>query len=352
MPDEHDNDTDQPVEDEATEETAARVPEPPEKQPRVTIGPDDEDEPEDGEIDAVAKPETTASRDRPAARTGPEGSASGTIEASGSSRSRPSFDEDERTPRPRHWGLPTWGWVLIIGTAVSALLLVLDLSNRNRYLMVCKAKKVELHKGRSFPWPFGHAAMGGPEFKPVPIPAEADCRTRVFHSQEEAELAFLDFILAQVREALANPGTADLSKARVKIRQALLLTRVHRSRRKEAQKMLAELAYRSGRAGLARAENELRKALARFQEAQKLDADKFEDLEDWITHLEELLRTVSPSPGSSVTRPTLLPGGSLPPMTRPPLPGLPGSTRPPSSAPALPASPDAGAPASGGGILM
>lgn len=290
---------------------------------------------------------------QPPART-----AAGTIDAGRRDPERRGslYADDERTPTeaapsPRHWGLPTWGWVILVGTALSALLLVLDLRNRDRYLLVCKAKKVELHKGRTFPWPFGHEVIGGPEYRPIEIPAEADCRDRVFHSQEEAELAFLDYLLAQVRDALANPGTADLGKARSKVRQALVISRTHRSRRKEAQKMLAELSYRAGRAGLDRAENELRKSLAYFQEAQKLNADKFEDLDDWISHLEELLRNVSPSPGSAITRPALPPGfgSGTPPASRPPLPGLsPLPAQPPASAPS---SPDAGPP-QGGGILM
>lgn len=313
------------------------------------------DEKPAGAATEPAKEQEAAPRPaQPPART-----ASGTIGGHGQTDDRERrgslYSDDDRTPTeaapsPKHWGLPTWGWVILIGTALSALLLVLDLRNRDRYLLVCKPKAVELHKGRTFPWPFGHEMIGGPEYRPIEIPAEADCRDRVFHSQEEAELAFLDYLLAQARDALANPGTADLTKARTKVRQALLISRTHRSRRKEAQKMLAELAYRAGRAGLDRAENELRKALGYFQEAQKLNADKFEDLDDWISHLEDLLRNVSPSPGTAITRPALPPGfGGTPPVSRPPLPGLsPLPTQPPASAPS---SPDAGQ-SQGGGILM
>ena len=267
-------------------------------------------------------------------------------------------DFDDKTDpghRRRYWGLLGWGWVLVVVVGIAVLLLVFDIRNRDRFLMVCKANAVELHRGRTFPWPFGHEAVGGPEFQPVEIPSEADCRTRVFDSQEEGELGFLDFIMSQVQTALANPGTADLERARRHVLQALLLARTHRTRRKDAEKMLAELAYREGRAGLARVENELRTALARFQEAQRLDGERFEDLDDWIAHLEQLLRTVSPSPGSTAPG-FAAPGFTLPaPGTastlRNPVPGLPLPTLPPASAPVITA-PDAGSPQSGGGILM
>jgi hypothetical protein len=264
----------------------------------------------------------------------------------------PGEDTDPGPRRRRFWGLPGWGWLVVIGTGMGVMLLTCDLRNRNRYLMVCSAHKVSLKKGRTLPLPFGEETIGGAEFKPVTIPSEADCRTRIYHSQEEAELGFLDFVLEQVRTALDNPGTADLGKARQQVEQALLLTRRHRKRRKEAQRMFAELAYREGRSGLARVENELRKALALFQKAQKVDGERWEDLDDWITHLEELLRTVSPSPGSPFPRGTMpLPssGRHFPLRRTLPLPkGL--GPLPPASAPAI--TPDAGMPPTGGGILM
>jgi hypothetical protein len=265
----------------------------------------------------------------------------------------PVASEDLLAPAHRFLGLPIWGW-LLAGVAVLGLLFLLaDLRNRNRFTIVCNAHKVELHQGRRFPWPFGLEPIGGPEYAPVAIPAEADCRKRSFGSEEEAAKAFLDLILAQVRGALANPGASNLKQARAQLAQAMLLTRTYRARRKEAKGMLADLSYREGRASLARAENELRIALARFQEAQKLESSRFEDLDDWISHLESLLRTISPSPfsggGGVLSTPPPAAGSRLPPSSQPRLPPPPaGDDRnrlpPPPS--------DAGPPTTGGGILM
>ena len=259
----------------------------------------------------------------------------------------------------RYLGLPIYGWLLVAAVLIGALFLFLDLRKRNKYKMVCSADKVELHKGRTLPWPFGYESLGGPEFKPVQIPAESDCRGRTYHSREEAESGFLDFILSQARTALSNPGTVSLKDARTQVLQALLLTRTHRTRRKETQKMLAELAYREGRTGLARVENEIRTALARFQEAQKLDGDRFDDLDDWIEHLEGLLRTVAPSPssGGPMTSPALprRSHGASPRPLYPPGVSSPKGALPKSTAPlpgAAPPESDAGPPESGGGILM
>lgn len=272
------------------------------------------------------------------------------------------FESDKTPPLTkgrRYLGLPGWGWLLVVVAGLGALLLMMDMRNRDRYLMICKPDRVELHQGRTFPWPFGHVAMGGPQFKPVLIPAEADCRDRVFQSREEAELGYLSFILGRVRNALSNPGTSDLKEARQQLLQAMLLSRTHRARRKAARKMLAELAYRDGRAGLARVENELRTALSRFQEAQKLDGNRYEDLDDWISHLENLLRTIAPSPTPSTPRPFPFPlptpQGPSTPAPPPGSPGLPGMPQMPTldGGPSPhPRASDGGPSRSTGGILM
>jgi len=306
----------------------------------------------------ASEPTTSSSR-KPAGKKPPKSSSGrDTYAASGYAADIDTDPGIEAHRAQRYLGLPIYGWMLVVVVLIGALFLFLDLRKRNKYKMVCKANKVELHKGRTLPWPVGYESLGGPEFKPVQIPAESDCRDRTYHSQEEAEAGFLDFILAQARLALANPGTVSLKEARTQVLQAMLLTRTHRTRRKETQKMLAELAYREGRTGLARVENEIRTALARFQEAQKLDGDRFEDLDDWVDHLEGLLRTVAPSPTSggpmltpSMRRPHGAPPRTLyPPGVSSPKRPLPKGTEPLPGA--LPPESDAGPPESGGGILM
>lgn len=267
-------------------------------------------------------------------------------------------------PAGRRWlGLPAWGWVVGLVSLLAALFVVSDIRNQSRFVLVCQGNKVELQQGRRFPWPFGLEPLGGPEYKPIAISAEADCRNRTFETESDAARGFLDTLVGQVRSALANPGTANLRDARQQLIQAMMLTRSYRDRRKEAQELLAELSYREGRASLARAENELRLALSRFQEAQKQEGSRFEDLDQWIGQIEEILRVISPSPFSSPTLPAL-PHGPLPSLTpksgspqptsrpagsAPPVPPPPGAPRPDAGPP--PAGGDAALP-SGSGILM
>lgn len=316
--------------------------------PKVTLDPSlaaelaEADQPAPTTSAPAAPPSPTISTTSPAAPS---------AEHPAGARARP-------TSGRRFLGLPWWGWLLALMASLVVIFLVADLRNRNRYVIVCEARRVELQQGRRLPFPFGLESVGGPEYKPVTVASDTDCRQQAFGSEEDAARALLELLLGQVRAALSNPAGSNLKEARQQLQQALLLTALQRGRRKEAESMLAELSYREGRAGLARAENELRLALSRFQEAQKLDGRRFEDLEEWITHLEEMLRSIAPSPFSSPPRLGPAPGlgagaASQPRPARPPAsrPSS-GSTPPaPPAAPSAPA-PDAGPPPSGSGILM
>lgn len=194
------------------------------------------------------------------------------------------------------FGVPIWVWILVACSLFGGMLLVMDLRNRDRFLMVCRDNSMELHRGRRFPWPLGHEVMGGAAYQPVALPAQADCRSRVFASQPEATRGFLEFVMTRVRTELEVEQGADLKQARRHTLQALVLSRGHGEIRAEANRLLAEVDYREGRNSLARVESELRTALSRFKEAKKLDGARHKDLAQWITHLELLLASIAPTP--------------------------------------------------------
>lgn len=224
----------------------------------------------------------------------------------GEFRPRSEDPEPERGKQRGFLGVPLWVWILVLCSLVCGLLLALDLRNRDRFLLVCNGDSVELHQGRRFPWPVGHEVMGGAAYQPVAVPAQADCRGRVFASESEATRAFMDFLLSRVRADLEKEQGADLKQARRHTLQALMLSRGNEKVRAGANRLLAEVDYREGRNSLDRVETELRTALSRFEEAQKLDGARHKDLDQWITHLEMLLASIAPKPGPI---PFLLKGG-------------------------------------------
>lgn len=246
----------------------------------------------------------------------------------------------------RYFKIPVWGWLLVSLAGLGVAMVVMDLRNQERYLMVCRQSAMEIHRGKRLPWPFGHERVGGAAFRPVSIPAGTDCRPQVFNSQSEAQAGLLDYLVVQVKAALSRPGVKALRETRWQVIQAGLLTQALRARSNEVKSLRAELAYRQGRNGMARVEDELRAALSRFREARMLDSSRFKDMGEWITHLEELLQSVSPSPRKKEATPEAPSLSDLAP-TVPKKPDA-GAPKPKPA----PASPDAGQPEEATGTLM
>ena len=304
----------------------------------------------------ASTPKTEATS--PAAGGETEASPRGAAKDPAGARRRITEETPRAKPGRKLLGLPYWGWPLLLILAIAVLLIVFDARNRGRYRLLCQDDHLEVQRGRRLMWPFGYEPMGG-LYRRIVVPADADCQTQVFRSRAEVESAFLDFILTQARRSLGSSGSTKLKKVREQVLQAMRITREdpHRSRRAEAERLLADVAYRQGRAGLTRVENELRTAIGHLQEAQKRAGDRYDDLDDWIEHLESLLKTVAPAPGGSPgmkKSPSTFPSVPRPRIGSSPRPPRPSDLAPPPPTPKSPApveSPDAGPPSSGG-ILM
>lgn len=240
--------------------------------------------------------------------------------------------------------LPLWALLASLFVALGALVLFLDLRNRDRFLIVCGEGTLELHRGRRFPLPVGHERIGGEAYRPVRVPSGTDCRPQVFDDLAEAEKGFLAFLVERAKASLDRPESADLEEVRSLVMQARLLGR-EPSQRPVLDALLAEAGYREGRARMARAEHELRSAIARFQEARTYGGQRFGDLSPWIRHLEAVLHSVRPSPPPLPVSPSA-PGPTPPSLPARPLPSepaqVPGSTASPASPP--PGSLDRGLP--------
>jgi len=237
--------------------------------------------------------------------------------------------------------------LLVAVAGLGVAMVVMDLRNQDRYLMVCRQSAMEIHRGKRLPWPFGHEREGGAAFRPVTIPAGTDCRPQVFNGRTAAQKGLRDYLLFQIRAALSRPGIKNLGEARRQAQQAMLLATALRKGTSEVKAVQAELAYRQGRNGLARVEDELRTALNRFREAKKLDDKRFKDMKEWIDHLEELLKSISPSPRKKAPPPKPPSLSDLAPVT----PKKP-DAGPPKPKPAPVLSPDAGPPEEATGTLM
>jgi hypothetical protein len=104
----------------------------------------------------------------------------------------PQDDDLADLPEPPRFRRPPW-WVLVGGLV---LLLIVSSAlygefNTERYFLVCSGSRVEAHRGRGFPWPFGHQPMLGSQYRPVALGGDAQCQTQEVDSEAELRHALL-----------------------------------------------------------------------------------------------------------------------------------------------------------------
>ena len=149
----------------------------------------------------------------------------------------------------------------ILAGLLVATLVFLGRANAQRYLFACSTDRASAEQGRSFP-PWGSRSLTGPEWKPIPLPPNAECRPR--ETDDVAELGgwYLDALVERASAILsahdladtlahpasgsganAPPGPLDIADA--ELQQALLLARApeRRDQRKEVDRLLGDVAY-------------------------------------------------------------------------------------------------------------
>jgi hypothetical protein len=96
------------------------------------------------------------------------------------------------------------------GGLVIATLAFLGSANSSRYLITCASSKVTAEQGRGFP-PWGTRAMTGPEWKPITLPSNAECKPR--ETDDEAQLAgwYLDMLIDRASSTLTAKNPLELA---------------------------------------------------------------------------------------------------------------------------------------------
>jgi hypothetical protein len=260
-----------------------------------------------------------------------------------------------RTGEPasrRRFRVPLWAVIIGFLILIVTTLLVFDLRNQDRYRLLCDEGKLHAQQANRFPWPFGFETLGG-ALRPISVHKHQNCTTQYFHGRGELELAFMQLLVDQVERALQSRAAQNLGMVRSQLLQARQLAQrpAHTGQKKRVKALLADLSYRQGRARLATVETSLREALALLHEAQKLGGDRYDDLSDWILHLQQVIRSLSPTPKTAM--PTL----PMPTLPTPAMPNRKGARPVLPQSPVKTVSPDAGVPDAaeqghGGGILM
>ncbi len=263
---------------------------------------------------------------------------------------------------------PPW-WAVLLGLLLLTVVVFVFLGeyNSERYFIVCKGSKAEAHQGRGFPWPFGHRALQGPQYRAVPLSADTQCEPQELASEEELQQSLLLLVMTEVERRQHADKLKDLQRARRLVTQGLSLARRDKKRRKRLQVLRGILDLREGQLRLADVARELERTRRVFLRARKrARAAKGKPKEvaavqtaiDLVDHLLARIKAGSAPPRPRPPTPVFIP----PPRVEPPSVSTPDATdggvvaprTPPRPAerptPAIPSAPDAGV--TGGGILL
>lgn len=278
-----------------------------------------------------------------------------------------SEDDLADLPEPPRFRRPPW-WVLLGG-----LILVLIVSsalygefNTERYFLVCSGSRAEAHRGRGFPWPFGHQAMVGAQYRAVPLGGDAQCQTQELDSEAELRHGLLKLVLVEAERLSHRTRSADLARARRMINQGALLAKNYKKERARLAALRATLDFQQARVVMRELETTLDEARRLFTKAKGQSKQHATEAAAWIRLLDRMLdqlrRRIAGDPvpprrvGEAPTPTPARPAGMTPSGPRPTVSGAPtpdpmksDPTAPPRRATPQPP-PDAGVP--GGGILL
>ncbi|MBI5479139.1 MAG: hypothetical protein HY906_09795, partial [Deltaproteobacteria bacterium] len=198
------------------------------------------------------------------------------------------IEADERPPSK--WRR-RFVYLLILG--VTALVVwILSVRNHDRFYLVCLPDRIEPQRGSQWPW--GRDPLGGEVHAAIKVPAEVDCRERLFAGQEALDQALADLLMARI-EADVKAGNPKLDEVAARVTQAQLLTRGRPEPRARLQVLAADLSYLRGRQGVEQAAATLKAAIGHLKEAKLRGAATARDADLWIEHLERLIpRLASP----------------------------------------------------------
>jgi hypothetical protein len=237
---------------------------------------------------------------------------------------------------------------IIFGLTVATFAL-LGRANATRYLITCSSDKIVAEQGRIFP-PWGSRPLAGDEWKPIVIPANAECKPRETDDQDELAKWYLAELVDQASTLLTAHEVTKVDIAAEQLNQALLLARTpeRREQRKDIERLLGDVEYWRASAKLRDAATALADAAKQFDAAAQQRPRHVSDASAWASYIRKLVDELHVGPGG--TAPSITPTPTQ--SERPPSPpgaALPveggGSNEPPPIQ-----SPDAGVPS--GGVLL
>ncbi|HEX5063245.1 MAG TPA: hypothetical protein VFV99_27905 [Kofleriaceae bacterium] len=193
----------------------------------------------------------------------------------------------------------------VVGLGIAALVLLGRVSSA-RYVIACSTTQVTAEQGRSFP-PWGSRPLTGPEWKPIALPANAECKPRETDDIGELGRWYLDVLVDRASTTLTARDLLDsiqpnkpnpLDFAAEQLNQALLLSRSpdRRDQRKEVERLLGDVQYWRASVRLRDASAALVDASRQFDAAAAQRPRHVTDAAEWATFLRRLAEELRAGP--------------------------------------------------------
>ncbi len=247
---------------------------------------------------------------------------------------------------------------LVVGGGIAAMV-ILGKVNSERYLITCKADRVVVEQGRTFP-PWGETSLDGAEWKALKIPPEAPCNP--YETEDKAELAahYFQVLRDHATTLLTAREVTKIDDAEAQLKQALLVARSLRveddriDARDEIERLLGDVVYWRASAKLRSASDALVEAAKQFDLAASQRPRHVTDAAAWALYVRKLVEQLRAGPAGAAqsTFPPLPPGErplAPPGVALPVEPGA-GSTSGSAAEPVTAPPADAGLPT--GGVLL
>lgn len=258
--------------------------------------------------------------------------------------------EPEEPPPPSNRKVMTIAAIAIFLGLLTLTLILLGHANAKRYLITCKTDQVRAEQGRAFP-PWGSQLMPGNEYKPIALPANAECKPQETEDLAELDHWYLDLLVERASTTLTAPVLdapgKPLDVAEGQLNQALLLSRApeRRDQRKEVERLLGDVQYWRASLRLRDASAALSDASKQFEAAAAQRPRHVSDAGAWAGFLKRVIDELHAGPNGVApvtTAPTAIAPTGAPAGTALPV-------EPPPEAP-VESKPDAGVPT--GGVLL
>ncbi len=214
--------------------------------------------------------------------------------------------DDDGLPKPARRRTIVVSAIAIIGGLGIAALVFLGRANAQRYLITCSTDHVSAEQGRAFP-PWGSRALAGAEYKPIALPAAAECTPRETDDAGELERWYLELLMDRASTTLTARNLLDTMQAKPnpldvaadQLNQALLLSRspARRDQRKDVERLLGDVQYWRASLRLREAAAALADASRQFEAAAAQRPRHVTDAGEWATFLHKLVDDLRAGPG-------------------------------------------------------